>query len=269
MIIYQTTNLLNGKIYVGQDAKDNPNYYGSGIILERSIKKYGISNFKKDIIERCKSKKELDIREKYWIKKLNATDKSIGYNISLGGDGGDIYSQLSPKRQKEMIDKRLAKRIEWDTPAFRKKKSEQTKKMWESEKHKSHMRKVMTGREITWKNKIGKSNKKFWELYGDVRTEESKVSANKKSALTRTGLEIKSIPVELYGRIIELYQTVGAKLIEKELQSEGYDVSRYLIVKFLKRIGIYQKWQKGIGEKSSKKASISKCGDNNPMRKSS
>ena len=44
MIIYQTTNLLNGKIYVGQDAKDNPNYYGSGIILERSIKKYGISN---------------------------------------------------------------------------------------------------------------------------------------------------------------------------------------------------------------------------------
>ena len=63
MIIYQTTNLLNGKIYVGQDAKDNPNYYGSGIILERSIKKYGISNFKKDIIERCKSKKELDIRE--------------------------------------------------------------------------------------------------------------------------------------------------------------------------------------------------------------
>ena len=33
MIIYKTINLLNGKVYVGKDEKNNPNYYGSGKIL--------------------------------------------------------------------------------------------------------------------------------------------------------------------------------------------------------------------------------------------
>ena len=41
MIIYKTTNLINKKIYVGKDKKENPNYFGSGKILSLAIKKYG------------------------------------------------------------------------------------------------------------------------------------------------------------------------------------------------------------------------------------
>lgn len=30
MIIYKTTNTLNGKFYIGQDSNDDPTYLGSG-----------------------------------------------------------------------------------------------------------------------------------------------------------------------------------------------------------------------------------------------
>jgi len=46
-IIYLTTNLLNGKIYIGQSVKNDPYYLGGGKNLKRSIKKYGRSNFVK------------------------------------------------------------------------------------------------------------------------------------------------------------------------------------------------------------------------------
>ena len=42
MQIYKTTNLVNGKVYVGQEKWNNPNYLGSGKILRLAIKKYGI-----------------------------------------------------------------------------------------------------------------------------------------------------------------------------------------------------------------------------------
>jgi len=86
MIIYKTTNLVNGKFYIGKDEKNNPNYLGSGKILKIAIKKYGTENFKKEILEECNNKKELNEKEKYWITTLSAT--TLGYNIAEGGTGG-------------------------------------------------------------------------------------------------------------------------------------------------------------------------------------
>ena len=88
-IIYKTTNLINNKIYIGQDSHNDPKYLGSGLLLNRAVKKYGRENFKKEILEECQTKKELNEREKYWIKKLNSMNKEVGYNITKGGEGGD------------------------------------------------------------------------------------------------------------------------------------------------------------------------------------
>lgn len=101
MIIYKTTNLVNGKIYIGKDEKNNPNYLGSGKILKSAIKKYGEENFKKEILEICKTREELNEREKYWIKKLKSIEE--GYNIAEGGAGGDTYS--NNPNLKDIIDK--------------------------------------------------------------------------------------------------------------------------------------------------------------------
>jgi hypothetical protein len=86
MIIYKTTNLINNKIYIGQDSKNDPSYLGSGKIIKDAIKKYGSSNFTKETLEECKTKEELDEREEYWIKKLNSLNKDIGYNLANGGN---------------------------------------------------------------------------------------------------------------------------------------------------------------------------------------
>lgn len=92
MQIYKITNLINGKIYIGKDTISDKNYYGSGLLIKRSINKHGIENFKKEILEECNNNDELCIREKYWIEKYNSTNSQIGYNISKGGDGGDTIS---------------------------------------------------------------------------------------------------------------------------------------------------------------------------------
>jgi group I intron endonuclease len=87
MVIYKVTNLMNNKIYIGQDSKNNLNYLGSGKIIKRAIIKYGKDNFTKEILEYCDNKQILDLRERYWIAKYNSKNKNIGYNITNGGEG--------------------------------------------------------------------------------------------------------------------------------------------------------------------------------------
>lgn len=51
--IYKTTNLINGKFYIGKhkSEKYDPSYYGSGKIIRLAIKKYGLENFKNEVLE--------------------------------------------------------------------------------------------------------------------------------------------------------------------------------------------------------------------------
>lgn len=58
--LYQTTNLVNGKIYVGihQSQSLDDAYLGSGKLLKAAIKKYGRKNFKREILKRSLQKKK-------------------------------------------------------------------------------------------------------------------------------------------------------------------------------------------------------------------
>ncbi len=85
--IYKTTNLYNGKIYVGQhkSSKFNPNYYVSGVRFTNVFNKYGKESFVCELLEKCYSEDELNEKEQYWISKLDATNRDIGYNLMSGG----------------------------------------------------------------------------------------------------------------------------------------------------------------------------------------
>lgn len=107
MIIYKTTNLINSKIYIGKDKYNNPEYYGSGIILNKSIKKYGKENFVKEILEYCNSELELNEREIYWINFYQSFKREIGYNLTLGGTGGNTI--LDSEKRKKINQKRKEK----------------------------------------------------------------------------------------------------------------------------------------------------------------
>jgi hypothetical protein len=103
MIIYKTTNLVNGKIYIGKDTKNDPTYLGSGMLLHKAIQKYGLDFFIKEILEECNDQILLAEQEKYWIAKFNATDRKVGYNITDGGFGGDTFTN---NPNKEIIRER-------------------------------------------------------------------------------------------------------------------------------------------------------------------
>lgn len=265
MIIYKTTNLTNGKIYVGQDAFNDPTYLGSGIILERSIKKYGKSNFKKEILEHCHSKEDLNQREIFWIKTLNATDKRIGYNIALGGDGGDTFTNQSPEKKASIVSLRESHRDEWCNDQYREEARQRANELWKNPSHKKHMVDVMSGREIKWADKISKSITE-WHKTNPI-PEESKRRAAAIVSQKMRGHEFKSFPQEVKDRIIQMYQSIGPVLIARYLRAEGYDASPYRITNVLKKAGVYQRWQKGIGESANKQASISRRGSKNPMSK--
>ncbi len=83
-IIYKTTNLINGKIYIGQHSTNDKNYLGSGVRLFSAIKKYGKQNFIRETLKECKTQKELDAFEQVYIKRYNSINEEFGYNILTG-----------------------------------------------------------------------------------------------------------------------------------------------------------------------------------------
>ncbi len=89
MIIYKTTNLVNGKIYIGYDTKNNPEYFGSGKIYRQAEQKYGKENFRKTTIDSDKNFKSLCLKEIFWIDALDARNPKVGYNIHPGGKGSE------------------------------------------------------------------------------------------------------------------------------------------------------------------------------------
>jgi group I intron endonuclease len=107
MIIYKTTNLINNKIYIGKYLGNWEGYLGSGVNLRKAIKKYGKENFKRETLEKCISKKQLNEREKYWILHYSSINKNIGYNLARGGEGG--IGWFAGKKHSEETKKKIGK----------------------------------------------------------------------------------------------------------------------------------------------------------------
>lgn len=88
--IYLTTNLINGKQYIGQHkGKLKDSYFGSGKNILKAINKYGKENFSKDILQICQSREEADYWEKFYIELFKAIENNNFYNLQEGGTGGD------------------------------------------------------------------------------------------------------------------------------------------------------------------------------------
>jgi hypothetical protein len=70
--VYKVINKLNGQFYVGVHKTNNPydSYMGSGLRIERSIKKHGKDFFSKEILFCFVSKQEAYIKEKELLSEL-------------------------------------------------------------------------------------------------------------------------------------------------------------------------------------------------------
>jgi hypothetical protein len=91
-LLYEIRNNINDKIYVGvHKTKDmNDGYMGSGKLIQAAIKKYGIENFTKVILETFESAEAMYARENEVV-----TDEFLlredTYNLRRGGTGGFDY----------------------------------------------------------------------------------------------------------------------------------------------------------------------------------
>ena len=96
-VVYKITCLINKKLYIGQTRKSIEKRFKqhakTDSLIGRDIRKYGIENFKIEIIEHCESKAQLNEREKFWINTLNSK-QPYGYNVKDGG--GDYERQITP-----------------------------------------------------------------------------------------------------------------------------------------------------------------------------
>jgi len=93
--IYETTNLINGKKYRGCHKTQllNDGYLGSGKLLVRAIKKYGKTNFSREIIEFCESEASMYEREKIYVDE-NFVNSDNTYNLRCGGFGGRMTEEI-------------------------------------------------------------------------------------------------------------------------------------------------------------------------------
>jgi group I intron endonuclease len=99
--IYITTNKINGKRYIGQHKSVDwdYSYYGSGKLLNKSIKKYGIENFTCFPLVWAWSKEELNKLEIEYIAHYKPE-----YNISTGGNGGNLGEEVNRKLSENHAD---------------------------------------------------------------------------------------------------------------------------------------------------------------------
>ena len=146
--IYKIANLYNKKCYVGFHATniEYDQYFGSGVLLHKSIDKYGINNFVKGIIEYV-NPDNWQKQEQYWIKKLNAHTTLGGYNQTWGGKGRLGSPQTIAAREKtKKTMKGKFKNLSWE------------------ERYGIDISNKM---KISIKNKIGHKNNRYGTIHSD------------------------------------------------------------------------------------------------------
>lgn len=96
--VYLTTNLVNGKQYVGQHlaTEFDKSYKGSGHLFLKALSKYGWDNFKCEIICWCNNQEELDYREQCEIA-FHCCFSPNGYNLKYGGNHGKHSNETRKK----------------------------------------------------------------------------------------------------------------------------------------------------------------------------
>lgn len=168
--IYEIKNLINNKKYIGLTTQklskrcpwtehsliqthENPH-------LTNSLKKYGIENFERNVIDSAKDIEELDKKEEFYIQKYNTLDQNYGYNMKHGGNSGRHTKETKNKISQTRKEKGIAKGNQ--NPMYEKHHSEETKNKISQTKKKRGVHK-------------GKNN----HMYGKHHSKETKEKISK------------------------------------------------------------------------------------------
>lgn len=161
--VYLTTNLVNGKQYVGQHLSDSfdKGYKGSGVYIKRAFNKYGWNNFDCKVICWCSTQTQLNEAEDNYIK-LIGTMSPNGYNLKGGGANGrnsaEARKNMSKSRRKYLKSKngkeccaKISNTLKkyYESEENRKKQSIAAQKYFENEENRKKQSEAHKG-QVSW-----------------------------------------------------------------------------------------------------------------------
>lgn len=176
--IYQITNTINGKVYIGQtkNPKQRWSRHKSDARLSknkghlyRAISKYGEYNFVFKILQEVESLKEADLIETLLILQHKSCDKNFGYNKAPGGQGKRV---VSDETRKKISESRKGKCTGEDHYMWGRHHSEETKQKIRTSQLGNKHRLGFNTSEAT-KNKLSKIN------IGKIVSDETKKKMSK------------------------------------------------------------------------------------------
>jgi hypothetical protein len=167
--LYKTTCLVTNKYYIGMHTTNNQEdgYMGSGKRLRYSIRKYGIENHKKDILELFESRELLIEAEKVAITPEMLVDNNC-MNLMGGGKGGFI-SEEQQKHRSKCGGMASSEKLKNDNEWRKRHASIASNNMKKAHKEGKIKYNTFTGRKHTQETK---------DLMGKIRSEQSKGEGN-------------------------------------------------------------------------------------------
>lgn len=111
--IYKITNLINGKVYIGQtnNLKRRWHQYKHASkqsehcqLITKAIAKYGIDNFKIEKIDEVDSREEANEKEEYYMNLYDSRNLNVGYNIMTGGGVFGVTDYVKDKISKGLLE---------------------------------------------------------------------------------------------------------------------------------------------------------------------
>lgn len=170
--IYKITR-FDGKYYIGRRSTDDldDGYFGSGVYIRNSVKRYGKDAHKKEILEFCEDKQKLILREAEIVTEEIVNDP-LCMNLTKGGGGEIIYTEDMRYRM------RMKKLGTTDTEETKLKKSKSAKE--------AHTRPEV-------KDKRSVALKKSWENDEERRKKTSEFHSKRMKGSTHTPETIEKL----------------------------------------------------------------------------
>lgn len=140
--IYKITNLKNSKIYIGKTSKNPPQKRWKSHLdvvrrgpddhhryqyLHRAINKHGVRSFKFEVIATYDDEQEWTQAEIDFIARFKSNDRTVGYNLTTGGDGALGYRH-TPRTRRLMSERKKREYVGIGNPFFGKRHSARTRR---------------------------------------------------------------------------------------------------------------------------------------------